>query len=230
MPNGTHGCRYCDGFLRAGALYCSASCNTRLLESRNFVVVPTVGMIVPGWLLLLTKEHVPNMATIPASWHAEMSDLLRQAKALLSRHFSPPFVFEHGADPKHKVNCGSCVDHAHLHLIPSTHHAQIETDILAAHEFFSVPDLNKLSDLRFGDTGYLYYESIAGQAYACPLYFGLLTSVFIGLFSGCWLKTANLLRRILGPSSQSRIKWASCHRSPCSRSRSNGQLSEGTPS
>jgi diadenosine tetraphosphate (Ap4A) HIT family hydrolase len=168
MPNGTHGCRYCDGFLRAGALYCSASCNTRLLESRNFVVVPTVGMIVPGWLLLLTKEHVPNMATIPASWHAEMSDLLRQAKALLSRHLSPPFVFEHRADPKHKVNCGSCVDHAHLHLIPSTHHAQIETDILAAHEFFSVPDLNKLSDLRFGDTGYLYYESIAGQAYACP--------------------------------------------------------------
>ena len=168
MQEDSCSCRYCDGFLHEDAPYRSVSCNTKLIESRNFVVVPTIGMIIPGWLLILTKHHIPNMASIPLSWYDEMNELLQKAKTIVSSCFAPPYVFEHGAAPQQHQTSGSCVNHAHLHLIPSIHPVAIEKDILRACNFVPVHGLAALRGEPFAKTGYLYYVNTAGQTYAGP--------------------------------------------------------------
>ena len=44
-----------------------------LTENDGFVAIPAVGSIVPGYLLIVTKRHVPSMAHLN---HHEMSRLL----------------------------------------------------------------------------------------------------------------------------------------------------------
>lgn len=184
-------CRYCNGFLHKDGPYRTALCNTILLESHNFVVVPTVGMIIPGWLLLITKQHIPNMASIPHSWHDEINDLLSRSKAMVSARFAPPFVFEHGAVPQQCQASGSCVNHAHLHLIPSFHIGEIEKDIFSVCNFSPILGLSSLPKALPAESGYLYYESTVGHAYA-----GLAEDV-----------PSQLIRRIVAAHSQKSDQW-----------------------
>src|SRR6266566_5391719 len=84
-----------------------------LFESRNFVVVPTVGAIIPGWLLLLPRKHFLCVGAMSDGLFCELLELRRVATKALSDSFGGVTCFEHGpAEPCTKVGCG--VDHAHL--------------------------------------------------------------------------------------------------------------------
>jgi len=87
-----------------------------LFESRNFVVTPTAGSIVPGWLLLIPKTHHLCFGELNESlWH-EMLELRTLAADALYQVAGNVAFFEHGpSQPATTVGCG--VDHAHLHLV-----------------------------------------------------------------------------------------------------------------
>jgi ATP adenylyltransferase len=88
-----------------------------VLESPNFVAVPSLGALVPGWILLLPKEHYLAMGAIPLSLVAEMEELKRALVIRLGQAYGQLCAFEHGpSGPDREVGCG--VDHAHLHLVP----------------------------------------------------------------------------------------------------------------
>lgn len=42
-----------------------------VFESRNFVVVPSLGSLVEGWMLLLPKKHLLSMGALPEELVAE---------------------------------------------------------------------------------------------------------------------------------------------------------------
>ncbi len=100
---------------------CSAShtevWNESLIESPNFVVLPSLGELVEGWVLVVPKAHFLSLAVLPDSLIPEMRDLQQIVCERLQRIYGPVAVFEHGpAGEQHTVGCG--VDHAHLHLVP----------------------------------------------------------------------------------------------------------------
>jgi diadenosine tetraphosphate (Ap4A) HIT family hydrolase len=90
-----------------------------LQESENFVAVASVGSLTPGWMLIVPKSHQLSLAGSPAmeEFEAFSSDVAERISALFAG--APVRAFEHGANREGSpVGCG--VNHAHLHLLPST--------------------------------------------------------------------------------------------------------------
>lgn len=109
--------RNCCLCLNLGADSQSDIWNKPLIESENFVVIPSLGALVPGWVLLLPKGHYLSMGALPPSMIGEMEEVKRDLASRLSEAFGELCAFEHGPGrAKRDVGCG--VDHAHLHVVP----------------------------------------------------------------------------------------------------------------
>ncbi|HLD58433.1 MAG TPA: hypothetical protein VI977_02215 [archaeon] len=117
-------CAYC-AFVEGGAdNFKGRNIGNRILfESKNFVVFPTIGQIVEGYLLIAPKKHFISIAAIPKSMFSELEKLQKKVRAVLEENYSTPLFFEHG--PVSETKKGSCcITHAHLHAVP------IELDIV----------------------------------------------------------------------------------------------------
>ena len=90
-----------------------------VFESANFVVLPSLGSLVEGWLLLVPKQHYLSMGALPASLVIEMEEMKAKVSAHVRQEYGETCVFEHGpATASRSVGCS--VDHAHLHIVPLT--------------------------------------------------------------------------------------------------------------
>jgi len=91
--------------------------NTVLLETDEFVVVPSLGSLVEGWLLIVSKEHYLCMAEAPPSLIDELLALRELVRGVIVDKYRTATVFEHGpARAGMPMGCG--IDHAHLHVAP----------------------------------------------------------------------------------------------------------------
>ena len=91
--------------------------NRALLESEHFVVIPSLGALVEGWLLIVPKDHFLSTAALPGFLLQEFCTLKQYVCGIVGRHYGPVHLFEHGpADVCHETGCG--VDHAHAHIVP----------------------------------------------------------------------------------------------------------------
>lgn len=87
-----------------------------LLESRHFTIVPTLGSILPGWILVVPKQHFLSFASIPKHLHSELRQIRQLVEGIMMPIFGSVTWFEHGASqPGGPVGCG--IDHAHLHAV-----------------------------------------------------------------------------------------------------------------
>lgn len=91
--------------------------NQPLFETANFAVLPSLGSLVEGWVLIVPKDHFICMGALSAGLWSELKDLTTVIAASLAQQYGEICAFEHGAHaPNRQVGCG--VDHAHLHLVP----------------------------------------------------------------------------------------------------------------
>jgi diadenosine tetraphosphate (Ap4A) HIT family hydrolase len=104
--------------------------NEFLIETENFAVVPSLGALVEGWLLIVPKNHYISMGALPLRLRGEADELECRVRALLIGQYEKPItMFEHGPSAaNHGTGCG--VDHAHLHLLP------LDCDLLSLTEPF----------------------------------------------------------------------------------------------
>lgn len=93
-----------------------------LLSTDGTVALASLGAIVPGWVLILPRRHVLNVASLYAHELKEFWQVHELAIDRLRAHFGSPVVsFEHGPmQPGSPVGC--TVDHAHLHVVPCDIH------------------------------------------------------------------------------------------------------------
>jgi ATP adenylyltransferase len=130
------------------------------VETDNFAVIPSLGPLVPGHVILCPKEHHVSFANIPSHHDEEFDRVLLTVKNLLRGVYSSDIhMFEHGMarDGSH-VLCS--VDHAHLHLVPSPVSVM---NVLGLHPSLAVPP--GLAGLRtLGQTEeYVFYEGPTGD-------------------------------------------------------------------
>lgn len=151
-------------------LFCTDSasphvCDTVLFESQNFVVVPTIGSIVPGWLLVVTKSPYLRMSALDEDKLSELITVRDRAVTALRDSFHSPVVtFEHGPFSRgENVGCG--VDHAHLHVVA------IESSLLDSAKKLDCAELpwQQVTNLQEGLTNcrssYLIIEDVDGHCY-----------------------------------------------------------------
>ena len=147
------------------AQFIKESLNTdRLLFSTdNFVVFPSLGAFVEGYVLVASKRHFTSIRTLPQAHFGELNGILSLLKQFTRAHYGKPAVlFEHG-DVSAGPAKSSCIDHMHIHLVP--HDA-----IVPRQQFgkdLAVKRLSSLFDVKALplQSGYIYYQDIDGQHY-----------------------------------------------------------------
>ena len=92
--------------------------NKILFESDNFKVIPSLGSLVEGWLLVIPKEHYISYGEITDSMLlSELEKLISDVCKIVKNEYGDYIIFEHGpVIEKSFVGCG--VDYAHIHIVP----------------------------------------------------------------------------------------------------------------
>ena len=86
--------------------------DTVLAETDSLVVIPALGALEVGHVLIVTKEHVTSFAQASSVAQREAGELAQSLR--LDRR---SMVFEHGS---HDGCAGAaCIDHAHLSVVPT---------------------------------------------------------------------------------------------------------------
>jgi ATP adenylyltransferase len=94
------------------------SFNEPLMDTEHFKVIPSLGALVEGWLLIVPKQHCLNLGLLQSEQlYDELEFLSSTVRSLLRKKYGPVVAFEHGpSEPNKLVGCG--VDYAHLHIVP----------------------------------------------------------------------------------------------------------------
>lgn len=114
-------CPYCSNIPHVGnnpSLISKSLFDIVLDDDKDVVLTPALGMFVPGYLLLITKNHIPSFAYLSLSQLTNISRYLDELTNILATIFGDYIVFEHGASENMSQMWGGCVVHAHLHLLP----------------------------------------------------------------------------------------------------------------
>jgi len=88
-------------------------------ESQGFAVIPSVGPLTVGHVLLCPKFHYTSFARVPRDLWPEYRAMKAELTDLLETAFSRAVhIFEHGTDARcSRVICS--VEHAHQHFVPA---------------------------------------------------------------------------------------------------------------
>jgi diadenosine tetraphosphate (Ap4A) HIT family hydrolase len=132
-------------------------CNTILLETDLFTVLPSLGPFAPGHVMVVSKFHTHNLASMGAEAIDEYERLACQLrlKAPLLRNTNP-LEAEHGSSAQDKA--GACVMHTHVHWIPHMGHFRPE---LA--ERLPQQQEIRLLDITNPDSAYVFARSDNGS-------------------------------------------------------------------
>jgi ATP adenylyltransferase len=88
-----------------------------LAESANFIALPSLGSLVPGWTLVVPKRPALCLAEMSPIERTELRTIVCKIRHVLGKVGHQVFEFEHGvAQTGSLAGCG--VDQAHLHVVP----------------------------------------------------------------------------------------------------------------
>jgi diadenosine tetraphosphate (Ap4A) HIT family hydrolase len=125
-------------------------------ESENFYAKAALGHFVFGYTLIISKEHFASFACVPEHLFPELEDFRNNVLDKLHNVCPDPVTTtEHGALNRCQRG-GSCIDHAHLHLMPLA----VDLSPMLS-ERFSFRELASISELRRfkkAQIPYLYYQ------------------------------------------------------------------------
>lgn len=87
-----------------------------LLETENWVAAPTLGAIVPNWLIVVPRHAALNFKIWQRVTGLDPATIVARIAEHLGLRFDQLIWFEHGPrDTGTSVGCG--VDYAHLHIL-----------------------------------------------------------------------------------------------------------------
>jgi diadenosine tetraphosphate (Ap4A) HIT family hydrolase len=171
-------------------LYGTAPSSRMLFRSENFAVLPSLGQIVEGYLLIIPTKHYMAMADISLELQEELSRLCVRVRSALSQAYGPALFFEHGIRGTQAGGCG--VDHAHLHAVPFDSAREPINELTKNHRLRTIDSISELTQRVSPNSPYLYYEQTNGQAWVCETecipsqYVRKLLAESIGIESWDW--------------------------------------------
>lgn len=164
-------CVYCKNIILADTATPKQPWDTVLDETPNFVVVPTVGAMVEGWVLIISKRHVPAMGALKLEELRELGELVRRTRQLIGSAYGSAATFEHGAICEGTAfGCG--IDHAHFHVVPVNSHLipLVEEALEESPNWRTIEKVEDLSIVHSMGIPYLYvWENGSNQGHVAGL-------------------------------------------------------------
>ncbi len=134
-----------------------------LYDSKNFFVMPSIGQMIEGYLLIVPKHHYLSIGQMPEVLIAEVEAIKDYVSKQLTRLYGPPIFFEHGPI-REAGGCG--VYHAHLHAVPCGQLHGILDRISKDFEIKRTDSLVELREYVAMNESYVYFEDITGEKYS----------------------------------------------------------------
>src|SRR5579872_1366668 len=116
-------CDFCNEFSGGNAnayavRYGTSRTARTILDWGAFRIVPSLGQLTEGHLLILPAGHICAIADLPNGHISEFEHLRSKIKAALQETYGHCIFFEHGIRGEGSGGCG--IDHAHIHAVPTT--------------------------------------------------------------------------------------------------------------
>lgn len=87
--------------------------NTKLHETNNFIILPTIGPLIDGQVIIASKNHSINLLSMNNEEISDFNLLVKYTEAKIGKNV---LFAEHGASDFDLG--GSCIDHTHIHVFP----------------------------------------------------------------------------------------------------------------
>ena len=134
--------------------------NTIIDESDNFIVLPAVGSLVDGYLMIVSKKHINSMSELKENEIKEYEFLIEKYRNKFKNIYNKfPIIFEHGTPIKDSDMKASSVVHAHTHIV--NHQFFDESAIIKNLNFDRIDNLNYLSK----EKNYIMYINPKNNCY-----------------------------------------------------------------
>ena len=136
-------------------------------ESENFFAKAALGHFVFGYTLIISKEHFPSYAYLPQPLFSELEafrENVRDKLHNISEH--PISIMEHGAISRCQRG-GSCIDHAHLHLMPLAD--DLYPTLSARFPFGELASISEVRRFKDAQIPYFYYQREGLRSHAVGL-------------------------------------------------------------
>lgn len=92
--------------------------NEHIIDTNSFYAIAGRGQICNGYAIICTRKHMYNTSLLEEKQLQELSTLKKVFRALsFNLYGCQPVFFEHG-DANDCTRGGSCISHAHLHVLP----------------------------------------------------------------------------------------------------------------
>lgn len=149
--NTVNNCRFCDILNK---IYKYKDIDMPLIETKQYAMICSIGSFIPGWSLIIPKEHDFSMRKYYTDPH--FFDFFYTVKNLIEKTYSSKIIaFEHGANKNNSLtSCGTC--HSHLHVLPFNE--TLVNDIMRERNWISCnfKDIEAIVD----DNEYLLYVDV----------------------------------------------------------------------
>ena len=126
-----------------------------LMESENFFVKVGVGILAPGHVMVITREHLSCFAELPNHLMKEFILLKNKVTNNLKLNFAEPIIYEHGV-------YGQSINHAHLHFLPRKNEhfdlSNIKEVLFNDLKSTSIENMQQLADIYSKEHSYFYLE------------------------------------------------------------------------
>jgi diadenosine tetraphosphate (Ap4A) HIT family hydrolase len=163
-------CDFCDEFSNgqqnAFARRYGQSPTRRILLDGPFRVLPTLGQIAEGHLLIIPVQHLCAVADLPRALLHQLENLCQRVRSVLCGEYGKCVFFEHGIRGAGSGGCG--IDHAHIHAVPVLADGVLR---ILTREFRG-SSIHSLADIEGGvdkDSSYLFFEEASATRYVFPV-------------------------------------------------------------
>jgi diadenosine tetraphosphate (Ap4A) HIT family hydrolase len=134
-----------------------------LFRSNNFGLIPSLGQIVEGYLLVLPIKHFKALGDLPGLLCQEFTTICEWVGKTLKGQYGRYILFEHGTRSEGVGGCG--IYHAHLHATPLAGVLDPVNALKLRFPYIELAHLNEISKRSAGFATYLFYQDSDAKLY-----------------------------------------------------------------
>ncbi len=160
-------CDFCDEF--SGGVVNSFfrlygnTLNSRIIaSSSHFNIIPTIGQIVEGYLLIVPKAHHRALADLPPDLLDELAYIVNAIHSAILARYGTYIMFEHGTRGQSSGGCG--VMHAHMHVLPFAATNDPIDVVKGNYPCKTIESVDQMSEATTRSS-YLFYQDTSSNRY-----------------------------------------------------------------
>lgn len=127
--------------------------NTVICETENFRAIPSVGSLLDGYVLIVTKNHINSLSELTDEQKVEYENLINKILEMFQKVYGKtPILFEHGTPNLQSSMSATSIIHAHSHIV--NFKFKNEAEIIQKYNFTPVKNFNEVKR-----ENYIYFQN-----------------------------------------------------------------------